>query len=108
MDAKVAPPTSIVDYIAAQSGAVQPVLHRIRAIVREEAPHAEPTIAQGIVRAKHTLSEARVPFELPPREQWGLRLARMLSALAPNSPATHANASCCSSAHHTLPEGGMS
>jgi predicted RNA polymerase sigma factor len=85
---------------------------------------AEPTIAQRIVRAKHTLSAARVPFELPAREQLGgrlaavleviylvfnegyaatsgddwmrpalcdeaLRLARMLSALAPAEPEAH-------------------
>jgi RNA polymerase sigma factor (sigma-70 family) len=85
---------------------------------------AEPTIAQRIVRAKRTLCEARVPFELPPREQlserlaavleviylvfnegyaatsgddWmrpalcdeALRLARMLSAIAPTEPEAH-------------------
>lgn len=85
---------------------------------------AEPTMAQRIVRAKRTLSEARVPFDLPPREQlserlaavleviylvfnegyaatsgddWmrpalcdeALRLARMLSALAPAEPEAH-------------------
>jgi RNA polymerase sigma factor (sigma-70 family) len=85
---------------------------------------AEPTIAQRIVRAKRTLAEARVPFELPPREHlserlaavleviylvfnegyaatsggdWmrpalcdeALRLARMLSAIAPTEPEVH-------------------
>jgi RNA polymerase sigma factor (sigma-70 family) len=85
---------------------------------------SEPTIAQRIVRAKRSLTEARVPFELPPREQlrerldavlevvylifnegyaatsgddWmrpalcdeALRLARMLSALAPAEPEVH-------------------
>jgi RNA polymerase sigma factor (sigma-70 family) len=85
---------------------------------------AEPTIAQRIVRAKRTLAEARVPFELPPRERlserlaavleviylvfnegyaatsgddWmrpalcdeALRLARMLSAIAPTEPEVH-------------------
>ncbi len=84
----------------------------------------EATMAQRIVRAKRALSEARVPFELPPREQLGerltavleviylvfnegyaatsgedwmrpalcdeaLRLARMLSALAPAEPEAH-------------------
>jgi predicted RNA polymerase sigma factor len=84
----------------------------------------EPTIAQRIVRAKRSLADARVPFELPPREQLGerlaavlevvylifnegyaatsgddwmrpalcdeaLRLARMLSALAPAEPEAH-------------------
>jgi RNA polymerase sigma factor (sigma-70 family) len=85
---------------------------------------AEPTIAQRIVRAKRTLSQARVPFELPARPHLGerlaavlevvylvfnegyaatsgddwmrpalcdeaLRLARMLSALAPAEPEAH-------------------
>ncbi len=85
---------------------------------------SEATIAQRIVRAKRTLTDARVPFELPPREQLGgrlaavlevvylifnegyaatsggdwmrpalcdeaLRLARMLSALAPAEPEAH-------------------
>ena len=84
----------------------------------------EATIAQRIVRAKRTLTAARVPFELPAREQLGerlaavlevvylifnegyaatsgddwmrpalcdeaLRLARMLSALAPGEPEAH-------------------
>jgi RNA polymerase sigma factor (sigma-70 family) len=42
---------------------------------------AEPTIAQRIVRAKRTLSEARVPFEIPPREQLGARLASVLEVI---------------------------
>jgi RNA polymerase sigma factor (sigma-70 family) len=42
---------------------------------------AEPTIAQRIVRAKRTLSEARVPFELPPREQLVQRLAAVLEVI---------------------------
>ena len=84
----------------------------------------ETTMAQRIVRAKRTLTEARVPFALPPRDQLGqrlaavlevvylifnegyaatsgsdwmrpalcdeaLRLARMLSALAPAEPEAH-------------------
>ena len=84
----------------------------------------ETTMAQRIVRAKRTLTDARVPFELPPRDQLGqrlaavlevvylifnegyaatsgsdwmrpalcdeaLRLARMLSALAPAEPEAH-------------------
>lgn len=85
---------------------------------------SEATIAQRIVRAKRTLADAHVPFDLPPREQLGerlaavleviylifnegyaatsggdwmrpalcdeaLRLARMLSALAPTEPEAH-------------------
>jgi uncharacterized protein YdhG (YjbR/CyaY superfamily) len=45
VDAKVAPPACIDDYIAAQARAVQPILQRIRAIVREEAPQARETIS---------------------------------------------------------------
>ncbi len=41
----------------------------------------EATIAQRIVRAKRTLAEACVPFELPPREQLGERLAAVLEVV---------------------------
>jgi RNA polymerase sigma factor (sigma-70 family) len=41
----------------------------------------EPTIAQRIVRAKKTLSEARVPFELPPAEALGARLSSVLEVI---------------------------
>ena len=40
-----------------------------------------PTIAQRIVRAKRCLTEARVPFELPPRDQLGQRLAAVLEVV---------------------------
>src|SRR5947209_6039827 len=38
----------------------------------------EPTIAQRIVRAKRTLAEAHVPFELPRRNELGERLSSVL------------------------------
>jgi RNA polymerase sigma factor (sigma-70 family) len=41
----------------------------------------EPTIAQRIVRAKRTLSEARVPFEMPRREELAGRLASVLDVI---------------------------
>src|SRR5262249_36107479 len=41
----------------------------------------EPTVAQRIVRAKRTLSEAKVPFELPPRSQLKERLASVLEVI---------------------------
>jgi predicted RNA polymerase sigma factor len=41
----------------------------------------EPTIAQRIVRAKRTLSEARVPFELPPGDALHERLASVLEVV---------------------------
>ncbi|HVI24947.1 MAG TPA: RNA polymerase sigma factor [Xanthomonadaceae bacterium] len=41
----------------------------------------EPTIAQRIVRAKRTLGEAKVPFELPRGEDLAARLASVLAVL---------------------------
>jgi RNA polymerase sigma factor (sigma-70 family) len=41
----------------------------------------EPTIAQRIVRAKRSLSEARVPFELPRGEDLAARLASVLEVV---------------------------
>jgi len=41
----------------------------------------EPTVAQRIVRAKRTLSEAQVPFEVPRGEELGVRLASVLEVV---------------------------
>ena len=41
----------------------------------------EATIAQRIVRAKRTLSDARVPFEMPRREELGERLGSVLEVI---------------------------
>ncbi|HEY4013620.1 MAG TPA: sigma-70 family RNA polymerase sigma factor [Polyangiaceae bacterium] len=41
----------------------------------------EPTIAQRIVRAKRTLAEQNVPFEVPRGEELGPRLASVLSVV---------------------------
>ena len=41
----------------------------------------EPTIAQRIVRAKRTLSEKRVPFELPRRAELAERLSSVLEVI---------------------------
>jgi RNA polymerase sigma factor (sigma-70 family) len=41
----------------------------------------EPTIAQRIVRAKRTLAEAQVPFEVPRREELADRLASVLEVI---------------------------
>jgi RNA polymerase sigma-70 factor (ECF subfamily) len=41
----------------------------------------EPTIAQRIVRAKRTLSEARVPFEVPRGAELAARLASVLEVI---------------------------
>ncbi|HEX7300599.1 MAG TPA: RNA polymerase sigma factor [Solirubrobacteraceae bacterium] len=42
---------------------------------------SESTVAQRIVRAKRTLSAARVPFEVPDRAELGDRLASVLEAI---------------------------
>lgn len=41
----------------------------------------EPTVAQRIVRAKRTLAEARVPFEVPRGPELGSRLASVLEVV---------------------------
>src|SRR5260370_27181000 len=41
----------------------------------------EPTVAQRIVRAKRTLSEARVPFEVPRASDLSARLSSVLQVL---------------------------
>ena len=42
---------------------------------------AEPTLAQRLVRAKHKISAAGVPFEIPAPEAWPERLEAVLSTL---------------------------
>jgi RNA polymerase sigma factor (sigma-70 family) len=42
---------------------------------------AEPTIAQRIVRAKRTLAEKRIPFEVPRRPELAQRLASVLEVI---------------------------
>jgi RNA polymerase sigma factor (sigma-70 family) len=42
---------------------------------------AEPTVAQRIVRAKRTLAAARVPFEVPRKEELTTRLSSVLEVL---------------------------
>ncbi|MBC7170797.1 MAG: RNA polymerase sigma factor, partial [Polyangiaceae bacterium] len=41
----------------------------------------EPTVAQRIVRAKRTLAEARIPFEVPRGEELAARLASVLEVI---------------------------
>ena len=41
----------------------------------------EPTIGQRIVRAKRTLAEARIPFEVPPAEERTARLSSVLEVI---------------------------
>src|SRR2546423_5916420 len=42
---------------------------------------AEPTIAQRVVRAKRTLAEARIPFEIPWGEERAARLSSVLAVI---------------------------
>jgi RNA polymerase sigma factor (sigma-70 family) len=42
---------------------------------------AEPTVAQRIVRAKRTLADAHIPFELPRREELDARLSSVLEVI---------------------------
>jgi predicted RNA polymerase sigma factor len=42
---------------------------------------AEPTVAQRIVRAKRTLAEARVPFEVPRGDELAARLSSVLEVI---------------------------
>jgi RNA polymerase sigma factor (sigma-70 family) len=41
----------------------------------------EPTIAQRIVRAKRTLAETRIPFEVPRAAEFGVRLSSVLEVI---------------------------
>ena len=60
-------------------------LRLIGGLTTEEIARAfvvpEPTIAQRIVRAKRTLAEARVPFEVPPDVERTPRLASVLAVI---------------------------
>jgi RNA polymerase sigma factor (sigma-70 family) len=42
---------------------------------------SEATVAQRIVRAKRTLAEAEIPFEVPPRDEFPERLASVLEVI---------------------------
>jgi RNA polymerase sigma factor (sigma-70 family) len=60
-------------------------LRLLGGLTTDEIAHAflvaEPTVAQRIVRAKRTLAAARVPFELPPREELRARLGSVLEVI---------------------------
>src|SRR5207253_11248588 len=60
-------------------------LRLIGGLTTEEIARAfltpEPTIAQRIVRAKRTLADAKVPFEVPERAELAGRLASVLEVI---------------------------
>jgi RNA polymerase sigma factor (sigma-70 family) len=60
-------------------------LRLLGGLTTDEIAHAflvsEPTIAQRIVRAKRTLSEAHVPFEVPRPEELAERLTAVLEVI---------------------------
>lgn len=53
----------------------------------------EATLAQRLVRAKHKIAEAGVPFELPSREAWPERMEAVLSTLEIAYSKAHEDAS---------------
>ena len=66
-------------------GQVALTLRLLGGLTTEEIARAflvpEPTIAQRIVRAKRTLAEKRVPFEVPHGEELGERLSSVLAVI---------------------------
>jgi len=71
--------------VLASEARVALTLRLLGGLTTEEIARAflvpEPTIAQRIVRAKRTLSEARVPFEIPRQAELAARLASVLEVV---------------------------
>jgi len=71
--------------ILSPEGRAALTLRLLGGLVTEEIARAflvpEPTIQQRIVRAKRTLSESRVPFEVPRGEELTARLSSVLSVI---------------------------
>jgi RNA polymerase sigma factor (sigma-70 family) len=71
--------------VLSTEGRVALTLRLLGGLTTEEIARAfllpEPTIAQRIVRAKRTLAEARVPFEVPRGAELQARLASVLQVL---------------------------
>jgi RNA polymerase sigma factor (sigma-70 family) len=71
--------------VLSTEGRVALTLRLLGALTTEEIARAflvsEPTIAQRIVRAKRTLAEARVPFELPRGAELSARVSSVLGVI---------------------------
>lgn len=71
--------------VLSQEARVALTLRLLGGLTTEEIAHAflvpEPTIAQRIVRAKRTLTAARVPFEVPGKDELPARLASVLEVI---------------------------
>jgi RNA polymerase sigma-70 factor, ECF subfamily len=71
--------------VLARDARVALTLRLVGGLTTEEIARAflvpVPTLAQRIVRAKRTLREARVPFELPPADELERRLASVLEVV---------------------------
>jgi RNA polymerase sigma-70 factor, ECF subfamily len=71
--------------VLSSEGRVALTLRLLGGLTTEEIARAflvsEPTVAQRIVRAKRTLSEARVPFEIPRKTELASRLASVLEVI---------------------------
>jgi RNA polymerase sigma factor (sigma-70 family) len=71
--------------VLSRDGRVALTLRLLCGLTTDEIARAflvpEPTIAQRIVRAKRTLSEARVPFELPHGDERAARLSSVLEVI---------------------------
>ncbi|HEX9687790.1 MAG TPA: sigma-70 family RNA polymerase sigma factor, partial [Thermoanaerobaculia bacterium] len=71
--------------VLSKDGRVALTLRLLGGLTTEEIARAflvpERTVAQRIVRAKRTLSEARVPFEVPRRAELAARLSSVLEVI---------------------------
>jgi RNA polymerase sigma factor (sigma-70 family) len=71
--------------VLSNEGRVALTLRLLGGLTTEEIARAflvsEPTVAQRIVRAKRTLSEALVPFEIPRKAEMASRLASVLEVI---------------------------
>jgi RNA polymerase sigma factor (sigma-70 family) len=71
--------------VLSKEASVALTLRLLGGLTTDEIAHAflvpEPTIAQRIVRAKRTLSEAQVPFEVPVGSERAARLSSVLEVL---------------------------